>query len=609
MPVPNAETVVVAGQELERVVADRLEHAEPIALPHHEAGPDQRVHVLPCDAHGLGGVGLEPAGEHAEVAEGPAPVSAGRRSTLHAMVARSACWRPDRSRGPSDARSSARGEVVRHLVEGHLAHPCRRQLDGERQPVEPGADPFDRRRRGCPSKRWSAAVARAVKSSTASSTSSGPSWRTCSPYTRSGTLLVTSTWMPSPGAEQPGHQRPRPSRPARSCRGGAGARRPARWSTSGVTVSSPTGSTPRASAIAGATRPGVVEVRELDEPHAVGAGAGHLVGQVQRQSGLAHPAGPRQRQQPGAVGEQPGQLVAVGTAADQRGRRRREVAAGPEVGVLEPQGRVVAEDRRVQVAQRGARVETGLLGQATPARRRTPPAPRPGVPTGAGRASGGRAGPRGAGAVRTRPSSSGTWSRWRPSASVRAARTARRSRRSSSSRAASGSITGTSRRSCHACPLQSASAASAVATAASWSPARCCSTHAVDLLLEDGDVEASVRHLEPVGPADRRQPSPPPARARAAARRRTPGGCAAAGPGRRPARARRPAVRRARRRAPGRAAHRGARAAWRTQVDRFAVDPDLQRPERPEHGLPVCHGSNLPHGGGQPVDSRGLSIL
>ncbi len=138
-----------AVQELERVVADGLEQAEPATLPHHEAGTDQSVHVLTFDAHGDG---RRRPGTRLRTPRGGrmlAPASADRRSTLHAMVARSACWRPDRSRGPSEARSSRSPRCVRHLVERHLADPCRRQLDGEREPVETRADPFDRLRRGC----------------------------------------------------------------------------------------------------------------------------------------------------------------------------------------------------------------------------------------------------------------------------------------------------------------------------------------------------------------------------------------------------------------------------------------------------------------------------
>jgi hypothetical protein len=65
------------------------------------------------------------------------------------------------------------------------------------------------------------------------------------------------------------------------------------------------------------------EHRELDEPHAVGEGAPRLLRDVQRETGLADPADPGQRHQPGLL-EQPADLPALLTAPHEPGRRGRQ---------------------------------------------------------------------------------------------------------------------------------------------------------------------------------------------------------------------------------------------------------------------------------------------
>ena len=320
MPVPYAVAIGVVGQQLEGVVANGLQQAEAVGLAHQQAGSDQHGQVLPTDAHGLGGVGLEPAGEHAEPAQGCGRV---RRQEVGAppdgRAQRPLTTRP--LRGPVGRQVEPRGEVVRHLVEGHLAHSCRRELDGERQPVEPGADPLDRR------------DAASVEAMVGRGRSRGEE--------RHRVVHVQRAELPDVLAVHP-QRNPAGHHHLHAVARSEQARHQVGGGLDLLEVveheeEAPAGDVvdqgrhrvlahdvdPEALRDGRGDQPDVVEVRELDEPHAVGAGAGHLVGQVQRQAGLADAAGPRQRQQSGAVGQQPDQLVPVGTAADQGGRRSR----------------------------------------------------------------------------------------------------------------------------------------------------------------------------------------------------------------------------------------------------------------------------------------------
>ena len=257
--------------------------------------------------------------------------------------------------------------------------------------------------------------------------------------------------------------------------------------------------------------------------------------------------------------------------------RRGEVAAGPEVGVLETQRRVVAEDRRVQFAQRGPGVQTGVLGQARATvgvhlqRLGLPSRPVQSEHQVAAQVFAERVPAHQTLEVRDQVAVVPEGEQ-RASPEPPGGPAAARSRR-----AASGSMVGTSRRSCQACPStrerRVGSRHGCVVVpgrgAARGSPRRAPRTR---------DVERPVGDLEPVGPADGRQSAPCPARSLAGGRRRTPGGCAPADPGHRPARARRPGARPARCRARGRAAPRAARAAW----------PGPGRPARRRPGPPAA---------------------
>ena len=144
MPVPHVVAVGIVVQELESEVVDGLEQPEAIRLPHHKAGTDERVDLLAPDAHGLGRVGLEATREHPEVTERPRRLR--RQEVDTPRDGRAQRLLPTRPfAGAVRRQVEACGEVVRQLVEGHLAHSCGRELDGERQSVQPQADLLDRR--------------------------------------------------------------------------------------------------------------------------------------------------------------------------------------------------------------------------------------------------------------------------------------------------------------------------------------------------------------------------------------------------------------------------------------------------------------------------------
>ena len=106
---------------------------------------------------------------------------------------------------------------------------------------------------------------------------------------------------------------------------------------------------------------GLSQRRELDEPHAVGKGAGQIGGRLDREPRLPHPAGPGDGDEPLAVAaQQAHEAVAVLLAAEQRRRRHRQPHRRRD-----RRGRgellVLVQDRAVKRLQLGARVDPELV--------------------------------------------------------------------------------------------------------------------------------------------------------------------------------------------------------------------------------------------------------
>ena len=156
--------------------------------------------------------------------------------------------------------------------------------------------------------------------------------------------------------------------------------------------------TPSTAPIAAATRAGIVERAQIDEPDAIGEVLQEVGGHLQRQPRLAHPAGSGERQQahvvPPRAGRRPGNLL---LPPEKRGRLERQVVGA---GRQRPQRREVGgqigmeqlEDAlgAVEVAQRvlaevaQARLPVGAHpgpdpawpGRGAPARHARPPSRR-----------------------------------------------------------------------------------------------------------------------------------------------------------------------------------------------------------------------------------------
>ena len=85
------------------------------------------------------------------------------------------------------------------------------------------------------------------------------------------------------------------------------------------------------------------------------------LGDGQRQPRLPRPAGAGERDQPGGAAQERGELLDLRLAADERRRRSRQVA--PRAAGRIGERRVLTQDRRLQRAQRLARLQPELLDQ------------------------------------------------------------------------------------------------------------------------------------------------------------------------------------------------------------------------------------------------------
>ena len=141
----NLGSVLVAGQPFAGVLAHRLEHEQTVVWGGPEAAQEQllvdqalqRVDIGAGDR--LGGVGRGPAGEHREPAEG---LAFGRVQEAVAPVDRCAqrlLTRGRIARAAAEHIQRARESAVQ-LFDPEQPGAGRRQLDGERQSVEPLAN-------------------------------------------------------------------------------------------------------------------------------------------------------------------------------------------------------------------------------------------------------------------------------------------------------------------------------------------------------------------------------------------------------------------------------------------------------------------------------------
>ena len=187
----RAAARVDVGQMLEGVLTDRLEQREAAGrAAAHEALVDERCDGLHVTAERFGRVDREAAGENGEPRQQVALV---RLRELVAPVER----RAQRPLAFGQVAGASREEVERLLEaagdrpDREELDPCCGELDRERQPVEATADLGDiGRRLSSTENAGSTAAARAPKSRTASSGSSGGTGYSCSPERRSGARLV-----------------------------------------------------------------------------------------------------------------------------------------------------------------------------------------------------------------------------------------------------------------------------------------------------------------------------------------------------------------------------------------------------------------------------------
>ncbi len=111
---------------------------------------------------------------------------------------------------------------------------------------------------------------------------------------------------------------------------------------------------------------GIPELRQVDEEDAVGELDRELRGGLQREPGLADAARAGQREQADArIAEQRAHVGDLGASADQGRDRRREVASGPDLGRLDQQLGILAEDRCLQALELRSGVEA-LPGERGP---------------------------------------------------------------------------------------------------------------------------------------------------------------------------------------------------------------------------------------------------
>ena len=236
-------------------------------------------------------------------------------------------------------RSLARPEpVVERTGDGGHAErrrPRRRQLDGQRDAVEPPAE----RRRSTPGRAsprsTPAAAARCRNSSTAVvAGSSDRTASTCSPSSPSTSRLVATIDSSGQAAVSTsiadGHAC---RRRARSCRGRAAAvRRPA--TAAAAASGSGAATAPTVRAMVSATSSGSVDAGQLDEPH--GGELGQQVGRgVDGEAGLADPADPGERHDamaPGHGDEHAGRRASRPTSDERWAGRLLEYVSTPRTG-------------------------------------------------------------------------------------------------------------------------------------------------------------------------------------------------------------------------------------------------------------------------------------
>ena len=336
----------LAVQPLQRVLADRLQHAEarfavPVGaerLGRSEAVVDQRREEI------------EQSGSQSRRAGRPTrrlPTDLGRRRavkppTKTASRRNSACSLGRAGRGSRRSRraasaaglarraarrsaAAAAAPAAQQLGRRQQLDPRRGQLDRQRQPVQPAADRGHRRRRSSAvrAKSGRTSAARSTNSRTAATPASPatgePGRRTVparqappaagprisrSPRSRSRTRLVASTRSPAHAGQQLRHERRRRQQvlevveDEQQRRWRRSARRQRRGRR-------PPGDLPRPHHAGDRRRHqvrhalgAVAERGQLDPGHPVGEGVDQLAGRRQRQPRLADPAGAGQRQQP-----------------------------------------------------------------------------------------------------------------------------------------------------------------------------------------------------------------------------------------------------------------------------------------------------------------------
>ena len=305
--------VELLGGEL----ADRLQHPEAVAsLAADEALVDERLRAVDVRvADRFGRLERAAAAEDGEPREEPLLLRrrAGRRTT---RSSRAGSADAARRRGRRLSRSSRLPEPLEELLRRQHSVSRGRELEREREVVEPRAQLVDARRR---LEAGSRPRARATKSSTASARSSdGTGVRVlalrraaapCSSRARRarGHALeqrATTSWR-------------RVDRGARSCRAGAAAACRARLGDVVLALRALCARSPASDELRVAQR------RERHPPDAVRVVLGDLGRRLQRKPRLARSAGPGQRQQPDVVAAQQARAL-------RQARARGRGTASPE---------------------------------------------------------------------------------------------------------------------------------------------------------------------------------------------------------------------------------------------------------------------------------------
>ena len=297
-------------------------------------------------------------------------------SWLQSMVARSVCWRAGASRAPEPSAPSASSQALGDLAGRQQPAARRRQLDGQRQPVDAPADLRDRgarwRRRGRSRGRGRALARRTARrrprrparprprASRARAARAAPPGSAPRPAAPSGSRLVASTVS----AGQAPSSRPMNGAAASTC---------SKLSTHQQQVLG--GQEALGGLVGGLAREhddrerlddrrrhilGPLQRGERDEVRAVGEVRLHRARRLQPQARLAHPARAREGQQPHAAdAEAVRDRPHVVLTADRPVRRRRQPVRPTRSGRQRGQrlGSPPADRRRR--AGRGARGDRG----------------------------------------------------------------------------------------------------------------------------------------------------------------------------------------------------------------------------------------------------------